>query len=303
MRRRPRLSGPAGPLLGVALGLLVATVVTLLQEPAYRADASIVIARAGQPPGSDPGLARATQAAAELFDSRAVAESAIRNLGLDETPSGLVDRLDVDAQEGSSLLRIAADAPSADEAHRIAQEASEVATVLFNDRFAPQTIASIWEPASAEAERISPVWSRNLALGALIGALVGFGLVLVGLRERGPRPVTGRAPRPARRPRAQHVAVAEPVPQPVNAAAPAPAAPATGPFVLPGVGRWTIGDVERLVAEQGHAFPELGEEFELYLDSLRSVAGPDGDLPGDVDLVVEDVFAPLIARSGSARTR
>jgi uncharacterized protein involved in exopolysaccharide biosynthesis len=69
------------------VGLLVATVVTLLQAPTYRADASIVLVRAGQPPGSDPGLAQATDTAAELFDSRAVAEAAIRNLTLEETPA------------------------------------------------------------------------------------------------------------------------------------------------------------------------------------------------------------------------
>jgi capsular polysaccharide biosynthesis protein len=295
MRRGPRLSGPAGPLLGVAVGLLAAAVVTLLQESTYRADASIVLVRAGQPPGSDPALAQATEAAAELFDSRAVAESAIRNLGLDETPSGLVDRLDVDAQEGSSLLRISATAPSAEEARRTAQEASEVATVLFNDRFAPQTVASIWEPASAEPGRISPTWSRNLALGALIGALAGFGLVLLGQRERAPRPDAEPAPKPMLEPRA--AAAPRPDPQPESDAR----APSTGPFVLPGFGQWTIADVERLLAEQGPAFPELQDELQLYLETFRGVAGPDGHLPGDVDLVLEDVFAPLLARSRTAR--
>ena len=73
--------------------------------------------------------------------------------------------------------------------------------------------------------------------------------------------------------------------------------PATGPFTLPAYGEWTVGDVERLLAEQGDAFPEQREELDLYLDSFRSVAGPGGRLPGDVDLVVEDVFADLIRRA------
>ena len=192
MLRGARLSGPAGPLLGVAVGLLVAVVVTLLQDSTYRADASIVVARAGRPPGSDPGLERAAEAAAELFDSRAVAASVIRNLGLDETPSDLVERLDVDAQAGSSLLRISAEAPSAEQARRLAQEASEVATVLFNDRFGPQTVAAIWEPASADPERVAPKPSRNLALGALLGALAGLAVVLA----RAFRPARPPAPPP-----------------------------------------------------------------------------------------------------------
>jgi capsular polysaccharide biosynthesis protein len=285
MHRRARLSGPAVPLLGVAVGLLVAGAVTLLQDPTYRADASIVLAREGLPPGSDPQLARSAEAAAELFETRAVAESALRNLGLDEQPADLLDRVDVEAQPGSSLVRIAVDAPGREEARRAAQEVSEVATVLFNDQFSPQTVASVWDPASAREERVSPDPARNLALGAVLGALAGLALVLASLRrERTPAP-TPEPPRPE--------AVAgppEPLAEPVSE-------PVSGPFVLPRFGDWTVADVERLLAEQGPFFPARREELELYLDTFRGVAGPDGHLPGDVDLVLEDVFADLIARS------
>jgi capsular polysaccharide biosynthesis protein len=292
MSRRARLSGPAGPLIGAAVGLLLGVAVTLLQDSTYRADASIVLVREGQPPGDDPQLAQAADAAAELFDSRAVAESTIRNLGLDDTTQELLDRLDVDAGEGSSLVRIEVEAPSTEEARRTAQEVAEVATVLFNDRFAPQTAASVWESASAADERVSPKPARNLALGLLLGALVGLALVLAGLlREQ-------RPPRPARR--APKLAAAllpvtpASAPEPVALAEPSPA---SGPFTLPRFGEWTVADVERLLAEQGEAFPEQREELETYLDSFRSVAGADGRLPGDVDLVIEDVFAALIDRA------
>ena len=291
MSRRARLSGPAGPLLGAAVGLLVAVAVTLLQDSTYRADASVVLVRQGQPPGSDPQLAQAAEAAAELFDSRAVAESAIRNLALDDAPQDLLDRLDVDAAEGSSLVRIEVEAPSKEEARRLAQEVAEVATVLFNDRFAPQTTASVWESASADDERVSPRPARNLALGLLLGALAGLAFALVGIvREQRPPRSDRRAPEAA----ATRLAAA---PEPVALSEPPPAAP-TGPFRKPSFGEWTVADVERLLAEQGDAFPELREELDIYLDSFRSVAGPDGRLPGDVDLVIEDVFAPLIDRAG-----
>ena len=190
----------------------------------------------------------------------------------------------------ASLVRIEVEAPSKEEARRTAQEVAEVATVLFNDRFGPQTVASVWESASAADERVSPKPARNLALGLLLGALVGLGVVLVGLyREQ-------RSRRPGVR--ASEAAPAS-VPEPpvVPAELPGPAqAPATGPFRKPGFGEWTVADVERLMAEQGDAFPDRREELEIYLDSFRSVAGPDGRLPGDVDLVIEDVFAPLIER-------
>lgn len=285
MLGRARLSGPAAPLIGVAVGLLAAGAVTLLQDSTYRADASIVLVRQGQPPGSDPGLAQAAEAAAELFDSRAVADSAIRNLGLEEQPGELLDRVDVEAEEGSSLVRIAVEAPSEEAARRTAQEVSEVATVLFNDRFAPQTVASVWEPASAGDERVSPDPVRNLALGAVLGALAGLALALSSLRRPAAR--TRRAP-PEPVAAAPEPATPEPTPSPH---------PQAEPFVPPRFGEWKVADVERLLAEHGHAFPEQREELEIYLDSFRSVAGPDGRLPGDVDLVLEDVFSDLIARS------
>jgi hypothetical protein len=255
--------------------------------------------REGQPPGSDPELAEAAAAAAALFDSRAVAASALANLGLDESPDAFAERLDAEAEPESSLVRLRIEAGSAEQARRAAQEVAEVSTVLFNDRFGPQTVASVWEPAEPDPDRVSPKPVRNLALGALVGALAGWALLLVARRrsrlERGTVP--GSVP-------VRDEVVALPSPErsgSVPGSVPPTAAPATGPFVMPAFGEWTIGDVERLVAEQGSEFPERQEEIELYLDTFRSVAGPDGRLPGDVDLVIEDVYADLIARSGSTR--
>ena len=163
--------GPAVPLIGAAVGLLLGVAVTLLQDSTYRADASIVLVRQGQPPGNDAQLTQAAAAAAELFDSRAVAESAIRNLGLDDTPQDLLDRLDVDSGESSSLVRIAVEAPSKEEARRTAQEAAEVATVLFNDRFAPQTTASVWERRGRRrGARLAEAGSQPRARAAAGGA-------------------------------------------------------------------------------------------------------------------------------------
>jgi hypothetical protein len=79
-------------------------------------------------------------------------------------------------------------------------------------------------------------------------------------------------------------------------------APATGSFVRPRFGEWTVADVEQLLADQGDGFPELREELEIYLDSFRTVAADDGRLPGDVGFVIEDVFAPLIERASQHET-
>ena len=87
----------------------------------------------------------------------------------------------------------------------------------------------------------------------------------------------------------------EPEPEPVTIQE-----PAARPFVEPRLGEWTVGDVERLLADQGPAFPDLREELGFYLDSFRDVAGPDGRISGGVEAVLEDVFRPLLERARSA---
>jgi capsular polysaccharide biosynthesis protein len=294
-----------------AAGVVLALAVTLLQSSVYRADASIVLVRQGQPPGSDPSLAAAAAAAAALFHTRAVAASAAENLGLEESGNELLGRVDVESEPRSSLVRLTVEGASRDEARRVAQELTEVSTVLFNDRFGPGTTASIWEAPQAEEGRISPKPARNLALGALFGALAGW--VLAVRRRLPPKPKAPRpaAPRPAppRAPR-QVAEAQEPTPgaAAVPAAAPAPPpppapAPAVGPFVPPRLGDWTLADVERLLAEHGPAFPDRADELSVYLASFREVAEPDGRLPGGVEAVMEDVFRDLIERARTSAPR
>lgn len=275
-------------LAATAAGVVLAAVVTLLQASVYRADASIALVRQGQPPGSDPALAQAAEAAADLFHSRAVAEPAIANLRLKESADELLERVSVETEAESSLVRVEVEAPSKNEARRTAQELVEVGTVLYNDRFGPAVSASIWETPRAQADRVAPKPARNLALGALLGALVGWGISAS--RRRPVRRRLKAAPAPASDP----APVALPLPGPQPEPGPQPA----GPFVLPHLGEWTVHDVERLLAEEGPAFPDRAEELGVYLDSFRDVAGPDGKLPSGVEAVMEDVFRDLIVRAG-----
>ena len=173
-----------------------------------------------------------------------------------------------------------------------------MATVRFNDRFAPQTTASVWGARERRrAARVAEARQEPRARHPDRGAR------RPGVRARRPLPrgasAAARHAHEEGRAGAAHRAPPS-IPAPAASAQthPAPAEPPpTGPFTLPAFGEWTVRDVERLLAEQGDAFPEQREELELYLDTFRSVAGPDGRLPGDVDLVLEDVFADLIQRA------
>lgn len=217
MRRAGRLP----VLAGTAAGLVAAVALTLLQSSTYRADSSIALVRQGQPPGDGPVLAKAARAAAALFHSRAVAEPAIANLRLEESVSEFLERFSVKPQAESSLVRIQVDAPSRNDARRAAQEVAEVATVLFNDHYGPQTVASIWESARARDDRVAPAPARNLALGGLLGALAGWAIVI--FRRRSTRLAAPRAELPwSRSPEPRPEAETVAVPQPAGRLEPSP---------------------------------------------------------------------------------
>jgi capsular polysaccharide biosynthesis protein len=300
-----RFGGRLPVLAGTAAGVAAAAVLTLLQSSTYRADASVALVREGQPPGDDPALAVAADAAADLFHSRAVAEPAIANLRLEGSADDLLDRTSVLTEAESSLVRLTVEGPSRDEARRTVQELTELATVLFNDRYGPDTVATVWEAPRAQEDRVSPRPARNLALGALLGALLGSLLAtLAGRALRRPRrPLReARVPTPVPAPVPPPKLVSEPVlellpePVPEPPAEPEPA----GPFVLPRLGEWHLADVERLLAEHGSAFPDRVEELRWYLESFRDVAESDGRLPGGVEAVMEDVFRDLIDHARAA---
>ena len=317
---------------------------TLLLPTTYRAQATLVLTREGGAPGDDSSLGGAAEAAAQLLRSRSVAESADANLRLDDSPEGLLDRIEVDTEARSSLLRLSVNADEREEARRTAQELAEVFSVLYNTRFGPSVTASVWEAARADENPVSPRPVLNLGLGALLGAAVGIAIAAlrrprVGdgrgdgsgdgddmaagdtLRDQRIAALTARERALARRaaeiagreralaeaetltPDVEPEPVADPEPEPEPEPEPTPEPepepepvpePEPEPFVLPSLGEWTVGDVERLLATYGDG---SSEELGFYLESFRTVADADGRLPAGVEVVLEDVFSELIDRA------
>jgi hypothetical protein len=112
-----------------------------------------------------------------------------------------------------------------------------------------------------------------------------------------PEPIAAIEPEPA-------PPAAPPAPPPVAEAPPpepAPTAPVEIPPYTPppppvAVPAAAIGltDLERLVAERGHQFPDRLEEWNSYLFFLRDHADVDGSLPASFADLIGDVFAPLL---------
>ncbi len=176
--------------------------------------------------------------------------------------------------------------------------------MLYNARFGPGVTVSIWEAPAAEEDPVAPPMARNLALGALAGALVGLAL---GALRRRPHTEVEHVVAPS---------AAEPAPAPDRTRSGARTGADTGAcrtgadtgartvspgtFVPPEPGAWTVADVEALVAARADDFPAQRQDFDVYLASFREVAGPDGRLPAGVQGLVEEVFADPIeaARAG-----
>jgi capsular polysaccharide biosynthesis protein len=313
-------------LAGGVLGVLAGLAVTLLLPTTYRAETTIVLVRQGEAPGENERLASAAEVAAALLESRTVADSVADNLRLGSAEE-LLERIEVDTRERSALLRLSVNADERDEARRSAQEIAQVFTVLYNSRFGPDVTASVWEGARTDDDPVSPRPLLNLVLGGLLGATAGLAVAAL-RRPRRPTEesvettqapsarlgarvdaVTARELALARRAAElalRERALAAGAPARVETTQAAPEAPEperrAEELAVP-AGRWTLEDVERLVAEQGPEFPERAEELKTYLDSIRGVAESDGSLPGGVEGLVEDVFADLIARAriGSRR--
>lgn len=167
---------------GVLVALAVTTVVLVLRPPLYRSDATVFVRTPGDVSRVDDGgdsYARARAGTyAALLQSTSISSRVIANLGFDMKPETLSKRIGASHADGTALINIGVDAPSADEAQR-------TATVLLSEFSA--TVRSLESvPGSlvprAEIVVVDPPSepARILAWGAPL-PLVVAGAVLVGL--------------------------------------------------------------------------------------------------------------------------
>ena len=60
---------------------------------------------------------------------------------------------------------------------------------------------------------------------------------------------------------------------------------------------WRLFQLEKLVREHGSEFPEHAEDWAFTLYYLRDYADVAGRLPASFDVMIEEVFGPLLDRS------
>jgi capsular exopolysaccharide synthesis family protein len=169
------------------LGLAGAGALTYTQTPQYESDARIFISvdtsssdssQAAQ--GALFGINR-VQSYAQLAGSREVLQQVISRLNLNLTPNQLAGKIKSTVATETVIITLAVTDPRPDVAQQIAKAESEVLTSFLSDIETSPIKATVVDPASYSNAQVSPQPVLNLALGALIGLLIGAGVAV--LRE------------------------------------------------------------------------------------------------------------------------
>lgn len=125
------------------------------------------------------------QSYADLATSRGLAEDVIDRLGLDLTPKELTEKVEAGVTANTVNLTLTVTDPDPKVAQRLAQAYAEGMVGLVRELETPPAAtdapikATIVDNASFSDEAVSPSPVRNLGLGLVLGALLGFGVAVL----------------------------------------------------------------------------------------------------------------------------
>ena len=167
------------------------------QESEYASEMKIVVGQGQALFGPDVSFAVEpfTQTMTDLLESEVVARRVREELNLDTTPSELLDRLEVETKPDASVLNLTYRDTDSARSRQVLQQVGEVFTELVDTRFGepsaqtdadgtptdqtPPVTATIFDPAHALPDRVSPKPARTLAIAGLLGLIAGILLALV----------------------------------------------------------------------------------------------------------------------------
>lgn len=168
------------------LGIVIAALVTIFTPPTYTSRTAVFISvRGGDSAGELlQGANYATnqvRSYAQVATTPTVLQPVIDKLGLATTPARLAEAVTASIPTNTAIVEVSVVDRDAELSARIAQATSEqlVATV---DQLSPSdatgkraVVATIVTPATVPLEKTSPRASLNLAVGLLVGLMLGFG--------------------------------------------------------------------------------------------------------------------------------
>ena len=168
-------------LVGGALGL------SYSQTPIYQASIKIIVGQEldpdapGNRAGDVTGLQQFTRTAAQVVNTRPVAEEVIRELDLSTTPEVLLANLTVEQVNETQVIEVSYQDPDPQRAKQVADTVGEVFSRQISE-LTPNTqyiTATLWERALLPGSPVSPQPLRNSLLALVLGAILGVGLALL----------------------------------------------------------------------------------------------------------------------------
>lgn len=185
-------------LIALAIAIAGSLLATATAERQYASSAKLFIsvASSGTPAETYQGSMFAQSRIVpyiELIKGERVAQETVKALKLDMTAAELRSKIDAKSEAQSIVIDVTVTDSSAQRAADIANEvcqqfnriAREAETPV--DGGGPTSSIKIVEEATPSDAPVSPNGSRNLALGALVGLLVGLGAAIAVDRWRGPK--------------------------------------------------------------------------------------------------------------------
>jgi capsular polysaccharide biosynthesis protein/cellulose biosynthesis protein BcsQ len=177
--------------LVTALTVSTAAAVSFTQPKVYRASTKIVVGQGGSlQPQFGNVVQPFTQTMSSLLLSDIVATRVIRNLGLNGSSSDLLENIHVSSAPDSAVLQVSFDSRNRAEAVRILDSLASVFIARVKETLGgpaaskgeaavPVITATVFDPAHAFPDPISPHPTRTLAFAGIIGLALGIVLGLL----------------------------------------------------------------------------------------------------------------------------
>jgi capsular exopolysaccharide synthesis family protein len=168
------------------LGLAGAGALTYTSTPQFQSQARIFISVDSSDSSADAAQAglfatNRVQSYSQLATSRELMQRVIARLNLDLTPDKLASKIKSEVSTETVIITLTVTDPEPGVAQQIAKAESEVLTGFLADVETSPIKATIVDPASYNRVQVSPQPVLNLALGSVIGLLIGAGVAV--LRE------------------------------------------------------------------------------------------------------------------------
>ena len=171
-------------LITTVLTLGISIAYTLIQTPQYESSVKILIGQESGFVGANGNVQQLedlTQTMSQAVQTRPVAEEVIRQQGLNLTPDALLGRLRANQIQQTQFVQVHYRDTDPRTARSMADAVGEVFTEQVSE-VSPDysaVTATLWEQAAVPGQPINVNFKRNIAVGLMIGAMLGVGLAFL----------------------------------------------------------------------------------------------------------------------------